>query len=344
MTSELYVHAGGGNVEEAARLVQERPAAVNDVDDDSGEVPLHMVRLNCGPRVVLDVRTAASPAPLTSTVHPARTGAASAVGRVRGTQRGRAAAAVCGLVTQHQAARRCGTTMAWRGRGTHAPLPLTPGRTAAVAVGPAESLAGQTPLHLAASVGHEVAVRLLLNHGASVTEGERDQATPLHLACLNRHPKVGPVHVRARARARAWPERRQAHHLGRGAVPRADRLRRVQVIRLLLLAGADPLAPNLNGKTPLMLLEEGARTQGRCAGTVPHLTSWRRPRGWVLCAFAAPESASRRQESLNALEEASTLRTGAGALCARDPSARRSRVLCASVLQSQVPSSPSPVG
>ena len=52
------------------------------------------------------------------------------------------------------------------------------------------ALAGQTPLHLAAAVGHEVACRLLINHKANINEADRDQVTPLHLACQNRHPKV----------------------------------------------------------------------------------------------------------------------------------------------------------
>jgi len=52
------------------------------------------------------------------------------------------------------------------------------------------SATGQTPLHLAAAVGHEVVCRLLINHNANVNEIDRDNLTPLHLACIKRHPKV----------------------------------------------------------------------------------------------------------------------------------------------------------
>ena len=49
-------------------------------------------------------------------------------------------------------------------------------------------------------MGHEVVCRLLINHKANVNETDRDNLTPLHLACIKRHPKVergaGPSSVR----------------------------------------------------------------------------------------------------------------------------------------------------
>jgi len=49
MGDELYVHAGGGNADEAAKVIQAHPDAIHYVDKESGEVPLHMVRPACAP-------------------------------------------------------------------------------------------------------------------------------------------------------------------------------------------------------------------------------------------------------------------------------------------------------
>jgi len=49
MGDELYVHAGGGNADEAAKVIQAHPDAIHYMDKESGEVPLHMVRPACTP-------------------------------------------------------------------------------------------------------------------------------------------------------------------------------------------------------------------------------------------------------------------------------------------------------
>jgi ankyrin repeat protein len=49
---------------------------------------------------------------------------------------------------------------------------------------------GQTPLHLACSVGHFEAVDVLLNNGATVNVADKFGQTPLHIAAAK-----GRVHV-----------------------------------------------------------------------------------------------------------------------------------------------------
>lgn len=70
--------------------------------------------------------------------------------------------------------------------------PHTPNRAAAAADGTWEAdsqVAGQTPLHIAASRGHKNMVEYLLQNGADVNAQDANGNTPLHLSAARGHEK-----------------------------------------------------------------------------------------------------------------------------------------------------------
>lgn len=136
---------------------------------------------------------------------------------------------------------------------------------------------GMTPLHMAASRGNEAVVDLLLEHGADVSATWNDGLTPLHLAARNGSARsAGAVRALLAAGAdveattrRGWtPLMVAVPSRYRDLDPRvltlpgaADRAYpELQVIELLLAAGADPQAANADGQTALMLAEEAEAT------------------------------------------------------------------------------------
>lgn len=46
---------------------------------------------------------------------------------------------------------------------------------------------GNSPLHLAATNGHDVIVRMLIEAGADIGDKNEDEETPLHVAAENGH-------------------------------------------------------------------------------------------------------------------------------------------------------------
>lgn len=90
---------------------------------------------------------------------------------------------------------------------------------------------GQTPLHVAAAIGDRASVRLLLEHQAPIEARNNSGMTPLHQA-------VG-------TQPRQLPD-----NMAKLLHPPADKL---EVVRLLLARGADPLACTLDGQTPAEL-------------------------------------------------------------------------------------------
>ena len=70
---------------------------------------------------------------------------------------------------------------------------------------------GSTPLHLAASNGHSLAIEALLADGADINAGGVGEITPLHLAAQNGHAAtikallIGGAPVNAKAKGGVTP-------------------------------------------------------------------------------------------------------------------------------------------
>lgn len=104
---------------------------------------------------------------------------------------------------------------------------------------------GETPLHKAALAGHERVVQWLVETRAYLEAQDKDEYTPLHKAAYQGHESVVQVLVEARANLEARTSTGDtplhcAAHEGREAV-----------VRVLVAAGADLSAQNKLGSTPL---------------------------------------------------------------------------------------------
>jgi ankyrin repeat protein len=110
---------------------------------------------------------------------------------------------------------------------------------------------GNTALHSAATMGYEEVVALLLDTGAHANTRDRQGVTPIMLACDNDHLGVVKMLVQ--------------HIEGQGlndgnvdgwtALHHATRWGHDEVVRFLLLAGADPTIRDNRGRTPRALGE-----------------------------------------------------------------------------------------
>lgn len=104
---------------------------------------------------------------------------------------------------------------------------------------------GATPLHVAASHGHEAVVRALLGAGADKDKADNDGRTPLFAAAFNGHEAA----VRALLEAGADPDK--ANRLEWTPLYVAVVTIKRAVARILLEAGADPNKADNFGQTPL---------------------------------------------------------------------------------------------
>ncbi|XP_045538000.1 transient receptor potential channel pyrexia isoform X1 [Papilio machaon] len=122
-------------------------------------------------------------------------------------------------------------------------LLLDAGADVRAALGPGRT----TALHLAAVDGHAECARLLLDHGAYIDCPNSRGQTSLHLAALAQSIEVVELLVgrRADVKARDIDGRTPLH----GSIVRGARA--CDVARLLLSVGADPNAPDNFGYTPL---------------------------------------------------------------------------------------------
>ena len=129
-----------------------------------------------------------------------------------------------------------------------------------------------TPLHLAADLGRESVVQLLLEEGASLSAEDTAGATPLHYAALQRHEVVAHLLLDNGAAVSAVDK-------GGGTALHCAAYHGFEDVALLLLKhGADVSGKDIDGRTPLhatadygheavarLLLEHGADLSAKSA-------------------------------------------------------------------------------
>jgi ankyrin repeat protein len=113
---------------------------------------------------------------------------------------------------------------------------------------------GNTALHYAAKRGYEEVVAVLLDKGAQANTGDYDDVTPLMCACVKGHLGVVKILVMGveglqERSDNGWTALHFPACWGHG-----------DVVRFLLLAGADPTITDDRGRTPRALAEENANT------------------------------------------------------------------------------------
>ncbi|KAL3472288.1 ankyrin repeat-containing domain protein [Aspergillus californicus] len=102
---------------------------------------------------------------------------------------------------------------------------------------------GRTPLHYACRSGRPESVKLLLDAGANVNQGDMYRRTPLH-AC-------------AEFDKRSVPKKPARYNWQEGCIKSDDdALRVTDIVRLLYRHGGSPLLPDSNSKTPMQLALE----------------------------------------------------------------------------------------
>ncbi|RYP41098.1 hypothetical protein DL767_001259 [Monosporascus sp. MG133] len=106
---------------------------------------------------------------------------------------------------------------------------------------------GWTPLHYAAAAGQVLSIRALVSHGANLAIPTRNDETPLVLAVDNAHQDAVCELVDAGADANAFAPPR-----GPSPLVTATRKDNIEMVRLLLLLGADPSLEDGYNITPLM--------------------------------------------------------------------------------------------
>jgi cytohesin len=111
---------------------------------------------------------------------------------------------------------------------------------------------GNTALHDAADQGHAEVVALLLREGAHANSRSDEGVTPLMWACNSGH--LGAVKVFVQHMEGQGLDDGDNH--GWTALHYASFMGREEVVRFLLLAGADPTVTNNRGRTPRALAEE----------------------------------------------------------------------------------------
>ncbi|GFS14162.1 ankyrin-2 [Elysia marginata] len=113
---------------------------------------------------------------------------------------------------------------------------------------------GQSALHKAAAKGHANIVTMLLNKGLSPEQEDKQGYSALHLAIMAGHKDVVTLFANAEGFDANKPDSKGKLPLHHAIHPMKDMQeeRYMGTIRVLLNKGADPDAPNADGKTPLV--------------------------------------------------------------------------------------------
>jgi ankyrin repeat protein len=114
-------------------------------------------------------------------------------------------------------------------------------------------LTGRTGLHYAAERGDEEVAAFLLSKGVQVTRTEEEGRTPLVMASSCGH--VGVVRLLVQHMGARGLDGRE--YMGYTALHCAVEWDREEVVKVLLLAGADPTITDDEGMTPRALAERG---------------------------------------------------------------------------------------
>ena len=109
---------------------------------------------------------------------------------------------------------------------------------------------GSTPLHEACEYGSKKIVELLLKKGVQFLEADRDGVTPLHVACREGHTAiVKSLFFHGREKKTGLVKAEDIH--GSSALHYAVESGVTEIVEVLLLNGADPIAQKKNEVTPL---------------------------------------------------------------------------------------------
>jgi ankyrin repeat protein len=118
---------------------------------------------------------------------------------------------------------------------------------------------GCTPLHLACTAGHEAVVRILIDGGADLSITESDGWTPLQVACYHGHGSLVRMLIDGGADLDVTDENgctalHTACHTCTLRLPRWKREEALEIMRVLILNGADTQARDSQGRLPVEYL------------------------------------------------------------------------------------------
>ena len=109
---------------------------------------------------------------------------------------------------------------------------------------------GSTPLHEACEFGSDKIVEVLLKKGAQILEADRDGVTPLHVACREGHVAIVKLLFLHGYHMKEGLVKAEDIH-GSSALHFAVESGVKDIVEVLLLNGADPIAQKRNEVTPL---------------------------------------------------------------------------------------------
>jgi ankyrin repeat protein len=120
---------------------------------------------------------------------------------------------------------------------------------------------GETPLHRACWEGHGSIVRMLIDGGADLNVAGIDGLTPLHMASGAGHESIARMLIDRGADlnvadARGWTP---LHEACSSVDTHGIREASLEIIRVLILAGADTQARDIEGRLPVEFLPAGDR-------------------------------------------------------------------------------------
>jgi ankyrin repeat protein len=142
----------------------------------------------------------------------------------------------------------------------------------------ARDVLGRTALHWAARWGHDDIMAMLLSEGAQASVGDGTRTTPLMVA--GGSGQLCAVQMLVKHMGPEGLEERDTS--GRAVLHWAAMMGHAEVVRTLLVAGADPTMTENGGRTPRALAEE--RLYLGCLGVfdVSIISVCRRPADWYL--------------------------------------------------------------